>query len=236
MIEGVFFDLYGTLLIYGDMDAALQAQIITFHRFLLEKGGDISLEQLATQYVNIMGQPASFASPNLSPFENQLEEVCRAVGKHMPPDEISQLAPRIVSAWQSFITLDPFSLPLIKSLHQRYRTALISNFDYPPHIVNLLSNLGMKACFDSIVVSGTVGITKPDRRIFEIALEETRLEASNVVFVGDTAVDVQGAKNSGLLPVLIQRPGTAPLDPEIISNVKMITDLSQLPDWLGQLG
>jgi len=93
------------------------------------------------------------------------------------------------------------------------------------------------------VISGDVGVTKPDPRIFEPALKEAGMQACEVVYVGDTAEDVIGARGAGLIPILIRRQigGTDPRtldfsessDPEspgyvdgVDANVKRVSSFS----------
>jgi FMN phosphatase YigB (HAD superfamily) len=47
--------------------------------------------------------------------------------------------------------------------------------------------------FTAIVISGEVGIRKPDPRIFHLALQRTGLQPEEVVYVGDTEEDIAGA-------------------------------------------
>ena len=55
-----------------------------------------------------------------------------------------------------------------------------------------------------VLDSGVVGISKPDPRIFELALEALQVAPERTIHVGDTpAADVEGALASGIRPVLI---------------------------------
>lgn len=55
-----------------------------------------------------------------------------------------------------------------------------------------------------LVDSGSVGVEKPDPRIFDFALEVLDLEPDEVWYVGDTpAFDVVGAQRAGLKPILM---------------------------------
>jgi putative hydrolase of the HAD superfamily len=111
-----------------------------------------------------------------------------------------------VNAWQAYVRLDP-DAPIVLSVLAETRTlALISNFDYPPHVHRILRETGLSNFFKIIVVSGEVGIKKPNSEIFRIALEQTGLQADEVVYVGDTQEDVDGAKAAGIRPILIARP------------------------------
>jgi putative hydrolase of the HAD superfamily len=56
------------------------------------------------------------------------------------------------------------------------------------------------------VTSEAVGFPKPDARIFKAALEKTGVEGKEAVFVGDQyRIDVVGARNAGIQPILIDR-------------------------------
>lgn len=53
--------------------------------------------------------------------------------------------------------------------------------------------------FDPIVVSGEVGIRKPEPRIFQLAIADWSLAQEAVLFVGDDPVsDIEGARGAGL--------------------------------------
>jgi HAD superfamily hydrolase (TIGR01509 family) len=72
----------------------------------------------------------------------------------------------------------------------------------------LLAQVGLAGSLDFVVDSGVVGIEKPDPAIFRLALERAGVEASEAMHVGDLyAVDVIGARNAGLEPVLLDPLG-----------------------------
>jgi putative hydrolase of the HAD superfamily len=65
--------------------------------------------------------------------------------------------------------------------------------------------------FDATVFSCSVGMLKPDPRIYHLACEELGVEPDEAMFVGDGANDeLAGAQRVGLQPVLIHRPGEEP--------------------------
>lgn len=64
--------------------------------------------------------------------------------------------------------------------------------------------LGWSALFGSIVGAGDARLDKPDAAPVALALERSGIEAGSAVWlVGDTAVDMVCARNSGCLPVLL---------------------------------
>ena len=80
---------------------------------------------------------------------------------------------------------------------------------------------------DLLVVSSHLGVSKPDPRVFQMALNRIAVPPAAAIYVGDTYVkDVMGARAAGLTPVLLDRRGTAPmLDCACVRN---LTDLLPL--------
>jgi 2-haloacid dehalogenase len=52
--------------------------------------------------------------------------------------------------------------------------------------------------FEDVVVSGEVGLVKPDPRIYRLAIERCRLDPARTVFVDDLPVNVEAARAEGL--------------------------------------
>ena len=75
---------------------------------------------------------------------------------------------------------------------------------------------GMDRFVDVLVVSEEVGVAKPERRIFEVALERAQVRADEAVMIGDSwANDVEGARAAGIRAVWFTRDGRAALDPAV---------------------
>ncbi len=57
-----------------------------------------------------------------------------------------------------------------------------------------LDTAGIRDLFDVVVVSGDIGIYKPDRRIFDEAIKRANLKNEETLFVGDHPInDIEGA-------------------------------------------
>ncbi|MCI6771128.1 MAG: HAD family hydrolase [Oscillospiraceae bacterium] len=62
-----------------------------------------------------------------------------------------------------------------------------------------LDTAGIRGLFDVVVVSGDIGIYKPDRRIFDEAARRAGVENEKVLFVGDHPInDIKGALGAGM--------------------------------------
>jgi len=70
--------------------------------------------------------------------------------------------------------------------------------------------------FDATVFSCSVGMRKPDPRIYRLACEELGVEPEEAMFVGDGANDeLAGARRVDMEAILIHRRGDDPLWPEV---------------------
>ena len=87
-------------------------------------------------------------------------------------------------------------------------TALVSNSTEDVALV--WAETPFAEVFDTAVFSATAGFMKPDREIYELALRQLPVPASEALFVGDGANDeLEGARVVGMTPVLVQ-PGVTP--------------------------
>ena len=63
---------------------------------------------------------------------------------------------------------------------------------------------GPGVAVECVIDSGAVGVSKPDPRIFRIALEVMQIAPDEAWYVGDTPViDVVGARAAGLVPIVM---------------------------------
>lgn len=83
--------------------------------------------------------------------------------------------------------------------------------------------------FEAVLISGEVGIAKPDPRIFRQALSRLNAAPGQSVFVGDSMEhDIAGARNAGMMTVYI-RKGKAE-DPDDALCDLVVSDLRELSD------
>ncbi|MGH2711729.1 MAG: HAD family hydrolase [Actinomycetota bacterium] len=97
------------------------------------------------------------------------------------------------------LKLDRQMIAAVRTARQTgIRTALLSNswgVEYYPH--DLLEEL-----FDEIVISGRVGLRKPEAEIFHMAIECVGLPAEECLFIDDLRANIQAAEAAGMRGVL----------------------------------
>lgn len=119
--------------------------------------------------------------------------------------------------------------PVLSGLRGGTTLGVVSNFE--PWLEDLLRLRGVRDLLDVCVISGNVGIEKPDLRIYRLALDEAGVSAEEAVYVGDNPeFDVWPAIEVGMTPVLIDRRGRFP-----DHRGTRITDLRDLPGVLEDL-
>ena len=69
----------------------------------------------------------------------------------------------------------------------------------------ILEATGIKSYFLVVVVSGEIGIRKPDPRIFLEAAKRLNVSPEECVMIGDSLRDIKGSKNAGMKSVLLLR-------------------------------
>ena len=96
------------------------------------------------------------------------------------------------------------------------KTALLSNSwgnNYPRH--------GWDDMFDEVIISGEVGMRKPDAEIYHHTLELLKVKPNESVFVDDLAHNIKGAAELGMIGVLHVDYDSTKMELEAIFNEKL---------------
>jgi putative hydrolase of the HAD superfamily len=207
--QGFFFDLYGTLLVYGDMNQAWADWLETFYNRLNARGVSISRASFSRRCDGFFSAaPPASVDGQLTVLERRIQRLCTQLGHRIDTGELRSIADGIAAAWQTHISIDPEALPVLRNLKQHKKTiGLVSNFDHPPHVRRILSENGWATIFDTVIISSEVGLKKPDPAIFALALQQVKVRQNDAVYIGDTHDDVDGAIAAGIHPIFIARAG-----------------------------
>jgi YjjG family noncanonical pyrimidine nucleotidase len=94
---------------------------------------------------------------------------------------------------------------LLDVLAGKSRLGIITNNSVAEQMEKLRT-LDIGRYFDTLVMSEDVGIAKPDKRIFDIALERMGAAAHETVMIGDSfSADIEGALDAGISAVWFNR-------------------------------
>lgn len=107
---------------------------------------------------------------------------------------------RLSNAWRRIGTGVRESLERLRAAG--LKLAVVSNSEGT--IEQMLIEIQLRDLFDAVLDSSVVGFTKPDPRIYHLALERVGVPASDALMVGDSpSADVDGAHAVGLRAALI---------------------------------
>jgi putative hydrolase of the HAD superfamily len=107
---------------------------------------------------------------------------------------------------QGLVPVDGAAETIAELRSRGLRTGLITvcSEDVP----TLWAETAFHGLFDVEVFSSSVGLRKPDPRIYALALEQLDVPAVETMFVGDGANDeLAGAERVGMTAVMLERPG-----------------------------
>jgi HAD superfamily hydrolase (TIGR01509 family) len=214
-LKAVLFDLWGTLIIDPEARARPRQEwrAENVKAILARHDLDLPLEQVDASLYKAGAALSELhddgidvdARGRVGLFLQQLEPDVA----HLVPDD----------AWpplqEAITTMHPTFRPEVNEgavdLLRRIKamglgTALISNagFTTAPNLRKMLDADGMLRYLDVLMFSDELEVAKPERRIFEAALEGLGVTAGEAAFVGDSPHnDVHGAISAGLYAVQI---------------------------------
>jgi HAD superfamily hydrolase (TIGR01509 family) len=199
VLEGALFDWAGTLMRFEWDDELLAAG----HRAGLRALGRGAEAEAFTARFRSETLPRLLEPGAAGSLDYGAE--LRALLGPLPGEELDRFLDAEHAAWRPARALVGSGHALLESLRERgLRLAVVSNtWPEPARLVRReLVELGVAERVDAIVLSGEVGVRKPDPEIFARALAELGVEPEAAIFVGDRLVDdVGGAARVGMTTV-----------------------------------
>jgi putative hydrolase of the HAD superfamily len=143
-------------------------------------------------------------------------------------DLIAAAQERYRANWWEQLQLFAQAPAVLQQLRRTHRLGLITNGPARTQRPKI-AQFGLGELMDVIVVSGEVGVAKPDPAIFHLALDQLGVSAAQALFVGDSLVyDLAGAHAAGVAFVWMN-PRREPLPPELPRPQAIIASLAELP-------
>jgi len=103
----------------------------------------------------------------------------------------------------------PFMLDAVRSIRERYRTAMLTNNFKAGDDPGTGSHGEATGLFEVIIESAKVGVRKPTPRFYEIACEALDVEPSACVFLDDLGINLKPARAMGMTTIKVVDPHVA---------------------------
>ena len=199
-IRGVIFDIHSTLVDQGDAQTWLDAALAVTPHELTAAGRRDLIAFLDRIWEGArISDPTSSRDLSFADHHRVFHELIQE-GPGVDRPLADALYDVMLSTWHAYDD----TLPMLIDLRAAgIRTCLLSNAGVP--IRDVLDRDGLTGHYDQIVLSYEVGCVKPERRIFEIALERLDMPATEVLMVGDNANDDGGAAQLGIRTLILPR-------------------------------
>lgn len=117
---------------------------------------------------------------------------------------------------ENHLTLDAGFIPFAEKFAGRYEFVLLSN-DVSEWSAYITEYHGLDKYFKHKIVSGDVKCRKPEKRIYEIALEKIGKKPEECLFVDNTGKNLMVAQEIGIMTVMFDR------DKEAYTGTKVTT-------------
>ncbi|MDR2197785.1 MAG: HAD family hydrolase [Coriobacteriales bacterium] len=207
-VKAVFFDVGQTLLTLGIPEEVSFVEAAASVGAHLD-AADVTrlMPQVYARYEELYARDDSFWADEERATTLWLELYAYLAELAGLSDHAHRIAQRVHQTYFAPGAWKPFddTLPTLDALAARgLRLGLISNWD--SSLESIIVGMGLDHYFSVILASTVVRAHKPQRQIFDLALERLGLDARSAVHVGDhLQADVGGARAAGLRPVLLDR-------------------------------
>ena len=194
MIQAVFFDMDDTLYdTSGFASIARRAAV----KSMVHNGLQCSEEEGYEHLMEIVREKGSNYSKHFNILTNDIN------GSEDPLIIVNGIITYHNTKF-AMLKLQPDSFAILLYLKSKgYKVGLITNGKEFKQWEKLI-RLGLYPFFDEIVTSESVGVEKPDAKIYQIAMDRLNVTKGTSIMVGNNFdVDIMGAYNAGMQSMII---------------------------------
>ena len=230
MIKAVFFDLYGTLAGFDPSRYDIQSAACSDFGLIVTPDGILKGYAAADAYMaaentdNPLRKRDQVARDGF--FAEYERRVLAGCGIEVGTGEAFAIWQQVLRIPYSMTRFDDVQFVMDRLKIQGFILGMISNMNTDGK--ELAQSLGLSSYLDFSVTSAEVGLEKPHPPIFLTALKLAEVAPYEAVHVGDQLrSDVEGARNVGITPVLIDRDGNH-RDFEDCPRIEALSELIEL--------
>jgi len=203
-IKACVFDAYGTLF---DVHSAVGAQSARLGQQADAVSATWRSKQLEYTWLrSLMGQHADF-------WEVTGDALDFALERHGFDTQAATSSGLRDALMQAYLELSPYPevISTLAELRERkLRMAILSNGS-PYMLEAAVDNAGLKGIFEAVLSVESVGVYKPDPRVYQMAVDQLALPREQILFLSSNGWDAVGAKSFGFHTFWINRAG-APVE------------------------
>lgn len=225
-IEHVFFDLDHTL---WDFE---KNSDLTFHKLFKDYSIDLEVSSFLAVYkpINLkfwrLYREEKISKENLR--YQRLKEAFDVVNYDASDDLINVLAIKYIEIMPNFNHLFVGTFDILDYLKEKYQLHIITN-GFEEVQSRKMKSSNIDHYFNQVITSESVGVKKPNPRVFEYALNIANASKENSIMIGDSIeADIEGALNFGLKAIHCDFENTG----DINTLFDTVTSLSDLKKYL----
>lgn len=222
MIKAILFDFDGTISnrsqnAYGVFDDYL--------RPYFKDLSDLEFEAVLQDFLTDDMNGTVNCKFRIPPFINKYKD-------YLPENFEEEFVAYYYEYMWKYCVLKPETISVLKELKGKYKMAILSNGQSKSQH-DKISNMHIDEYFEEILVSGDIGINKPNKEIFEYMANKLGVKCEECAFVGDVfSSDIIGAIRANMVPVWLQANYEIPA--KYYKGIR-IDSLSKLPEVLEKL-
>ena len=220
-VRAVVFDAYGTLL---DVHAAMARHAARIGPHWQTVSADWRAKQLEYTWVRSLAGPAHHRD-----FWRLTEEALAwTAARHHITD--TALLADVLLAYRALDAYAEVPVVLRQLRDMGVARAILSNGE-PGMLRDAVHHAGLDSILDAVLSVESVGVFKPDPRVYRQAGQHLGLAASQMAFVSSNPWDAFGAQAFGFRVFWLNRTGQ-PHEYDLSATAAEITDLTTLPSAL----
>lgn len=240
MIQGVFFDLGGTLYSYAKYPNVLRQLV----RDMVDRFQLVVVDELSESFSDASRKADHEFAPQsfyllVDYFQSIFENFMQSQNRKYSAEDISWFTQELESRVTTELELKPECCEALAKLRAKgLYLSVVSNSD-ETMLEALINRASLDSMLDHYTSSEAAKSCKPNHVFFEVALNKAKLQPEQVLFVGDSIEqDIKGAHAMGMHTVLISEADmVAPMHigVETVKPDFHITDLRELMGIVHQL-